>query len=279
MCSGAVAALAIVSCGHPGTGTNGNGSTGTGGASNCTPGTELCSCLSGNSCNPGLACADDLNECVKVGTSSPGSGGTTASGGSTGAGGSVGAGGVTSTGGTTASGNGGSTASGGSPGSGGSTGIGGFSGPNLVTNGDLSNGDTGWNVGQGNPSSKGVMDGQYCATVNGGSGTVLIGWGSSSVSANLMPGVSYTLAYQASTTSALSSFDVHVGSAVDVGGGNYPVDEDYANDSPGTNMLATHTHTFMLTGGGDAHAGVAFIFAAGSSTATVCIDNLTIAQD
>lgn len=269
----AACGLVTISCGHPSSGGSG-GTTGTGGTSNCTPGEELCSCMSGNACNPGLACADDINKCVTVNTS--GTGGTTATGGSPGSGGSTGSGGVVGTGGTVGSGGssatGGSTGSGGSSATGGSMGTGGGSaGPNLVTNGDLSQGDSGWNIGQGSPSSSGVMNGQYCATFGGG--TVLIGWGNGSMAANLMSGKSYKLSYQASSSNGSgTSLEIHIGQAV------APYNSDISNPITGDSLQSspmTFTHTFMSTAT-DSTAGIAFLFTANGGNTTVCVDNLTV---
>lgn len=272
--------LLAMSCGHPSTSSSGSGgSNGSGGASNCTPGEELCSCMSGNACNPGLACADDIHKCVVVNTTS-GAGGTTASGGATGAGGttasggSTGSGGVPSSGGST--GNGGSPATGGSTGSGGATGGttgtgGGSSGPNLVTNGDLSMGDTGWNIGQGSPSSSGVVNGQYCATIGGG--TVLIGWGNASMAAHLMSGASYKVSYQASSSNGSgTSLEIHIGQAVS------PYNSDISSPIAGDSLQSsamTFSHTFTSTAT-DSTAGIAFLFTANGGNTTVCVDNLTV---
>jgi len=275
--------VAIASCGHPSTGSGGTGgSTGSGG--NCTPGEELCACMAGNACNPGLACADHINQCVTIGSSS-GTGGSSATGGTTGSGGTGGSpstGGVTGTGGATATGGG--TGGGGKPGSGGTTGSGGSmstcgsmgaagsSGTNLVMNGDLSQGDTGWNVGQGSPSSSGVMNGQYCATFN--SGTVLLGWGNGSTAANLMSGASYRLSYQVSSSNGGStSLEIHIGQAVspynaDTG----PITGCSLQSSPTT---YTQVFTSMAT---DSTAGIAFLFTTNSNT-TVCVDNVTLTQN
>jgi hypothetical protein len=269
----AVAGLAIASCGHPSNG----GSSGTGGSADCTPGEHLCACMPGNTCNSGLQCADDVNKCVMIGTSS----GTGGSGNSPGTGGSnPGTGGVMNTGGSSATGGtsggtGGSSSTGGSGGSsstGGSNGTGGMSGTNLVTNGDLSNGDTGWGVGSGSPTTKGVMNGQYCVTFS--NMTILVGWGNSSVAANLSSGASYTLSYQASSTDSNTTVEIHVGQAVS------PYNSDASNitgDKPGSS-LTTFSHTFMSTAN-DSTAGLAFLFASSGSNVTACIDNVVLTKN
>lgn len=266
--------LAMASCGQS------KGSTGTGGAggaSDCTPGARGCVCLSDNTCNPGFACADDLNKCVQIASGSggsPGSGGTTASGASTGSGGvTTGSGGSTGSGGT--NGSGGSTASGGNTGSGGTSatggtmGIGGFAGPNLVMNGDLSQGDSGWNIGQGNPSTKGVMNGAYCATFS--NQTVLIGWGSASIAATLMSGASYTLVYQASSTDPNTSLEIHIGQAVSP----YNADTGSITAEKPTSSLTTFAKTFSSTAN-DSTAGIAFLFSSSANNVTVCVDNVAL---
>ena len=225
------AGLAVASCSHPsGTGTTGSGgSNGTGGSGNCTSGSLGCSC-NGTSCDQGLSCADfggGNTECVTTaGTGgTPGTGGTVATGGTPGTGGTgVGTGGTPATGGTpgtggNGAGTGGTPATGGSPGTGG-----GSSGDNLIVNGDFSQSDTNWGVPNGSPSSKGVNNGQYCVTLNSGSGQVVLGWGGTTVSANLSANVNYTLSFQASASSSLSGFDTHVGSAVSVGGSSSSID-------------------------------------------------------
>ena len=272
-----LAGLGVASCGHPNSGSTGTG--GTGGTSNCTPGEELCTCLSGNTCNPGLACADDLNKCVKVADTS-GSGGSNNPGGTTASGGGTGSGGVNNTGGTSATGGstgtggsatGGSTGSGGSA-TGGSNGTGGTSGPNLVMNGDLSQGANGWNVGQGNPSSSGVMNGAYCATFS--NMTVLLGWGNGSTAATIAKDASYTISYQASSTDSNTSLEIHVGQAVS------PYNPDTGNitaDKP-TSSLTTFSKTFTATAD-DSTAGIAFVFQSGGNNVTVCVDNLTLTKN
>jgi hypothetical protein len=261
----AVGGLGGASCGKPNRG-----------ASDCTPGTELCACMSGNTCNTGLQCADDVNQCVTVGPA--GTGGTGVSPGT--GGNSSGTGGMVSTGGSSATGGssggvGGAHATGGSGGpsaTGGSPGTGGVSGPNLVMNGDLSNGDTGWNIGQGNPSSKGVMNGAYCATFS--NMTVLIGWGSSSVAATLMSGASYTISYQASSTDPGTTLEIHVGQAVSP----YNADTGSITAEKPTSSLTTYSKTFTSTAD-DSTAGIAFLFSSGASNVTACVDNLVLTKN
>src|ERR1022692_3436146 len=57
------------------------------------PGEEFCACNPSGGCNPGLACAGDLNQCLLVaGSDGPPSAGTNGGGNSTGAGGTAGTG-------------------------------------------------------------------------------------------------------------------------------------------------------------------------------------------
>jgi len=271
----AAGGLAVASCGHPG-----SGATGTGGSSAtaCTgsPGEEFCACLSGNTCNAGLQCADDVNKCVTIGPlGTGGSGNATGTGGTNpGTGGLLNTGGSSATGGSSGTG-GSSTGGSGGNGSatGGSNGTGGQSGTNLVMNGDLSNGDTGWGVGQGSPTTKGVMNGQYCVTFS--NMTILVGWGNGSgTAANLSSGSSYTLSYQASSTDSNTTVEVHIGQAVS------PYNPDASNitgDKPG-NSLTTFTHTFTSTAN-DTTAGLAFYFASSGSNVTACIDNVVLTKN
>jgi len=140
-------------------------------------------------------------------------------------------------------------------------------------NGDLSNGDTGWGVGQGSPTTKGVVNGQYCVTFS--NMTILVGWGNGSgVAANLMSGGSYTLSYQASSTDSNTTVEIHIGQAVS------PYNADASNitgDKPGNN-LTTFTHTFSSTAN-DTTAGLAFYFASSGSNVTACIDNVVLTKN
>jgi hypothetical protein len=277
--------FAMASCSHPpssGT-TSGNGGSG-GNGSTCSgsPGSLGCPC-NGTTCDQGLSCAsignNGENECVSTGS---GTGGMTGSGGTTGGGGNVAAGGSTGSGGSSTSGSGGtaatggSTGSGGSPSTGGSTGSGGSSpGNNLITNGDFSQGMTDWGIPNGSPTSSGVENGQFCVTL--GSGSVIVGWGDSSTSFNLMANVSYTLSYQVSTTSPLGSFDVHVGEVVSPYTQDYPSNGQPIGDNPSNNMQ-TFTHMFSVTNG-DSQAGLAFVLSAGNGSPKVCIDNVSVTQN
>lgn len=263
--------LLTVSCGHPSTGTSGSGgSNGSGG--NCTPGEELCSCMSGDACNPGLACADHIHKCVVVNTN--GSGGTTSTGGGTGSGGSPGSGGVTSTGGTTGTGGGaatgGSTGAGGSPATGGSTGTGGGpSGPNLIMNGDFSQNTTGWNIQNGSAQ---VNNGQLCVQVSGSQ--AIIGWGDASASINVTSGKTYSLSYQASASSPVN-LAIHLGSTQP----NYDLDAaEISGDKPTTN-LQTFSHGDLSAMRTDAQAGLAFLVTAMNGSSMFCLDNVSLTQN
>jgi hypothetical protein len=266
----AVAGLALASCGHPDTGVSSGtgGSTGSGGDTSCTPGTELCSCLSGNACNPGLACADDLNKCVVVagegGGTGTGTGGASATGGTTGAGGVTGGAGAAATGG-----------SGGSGGSatGGMTGSGGSAGPNLVTNGDLSQGMLGWNV-QENPISSSINNGQYCAMIDS-SHSVLFGWGDGTTNMSLTANASYEISYAVSASDPTNtSLEIHIGQSV--GSNNPDIPMPITGDQFHA-ALTAYSHTFTSTSS-DAQAGVAFLFSTRGSSETICIDNLSVTQ-
>jgi hypothetical protein len=104
--------------------------------------------------------------------------------------------------------------------------------------------------------------------------TVLVGWGNSSVAANLMSGASYTLSYQASSTDSNTSVEIHVGMAVS------PYNSDASNitgDKPGSS-LTTFTHTFSSTAN-DSTAGLAFLFQSGGSNVTACIDNVVLTKN
>ena len=246
----AAAFVSVASCSHPsGTG----GSTGTGGSSNCPAGSEGCPC-NGTSCDPGLNCANVGGSEMQCVTTSTGTGGS-GTGGATGTGGSVATGGATGTGGsstggatgTGGSGTGGATGAGGATGTGGSgtggatgtggnTGTGGSStGSNLVTNGDFSQGMTDWNL-TGSPSSSGINNGQYCMNLTMAQGQIILGWGDSTTSLNLMANVNYTLTYQASASNG-ATIDIHVGQAV----GSFNLDKDLGNDSPGLDCRRSHT--------------------------------------
>ena len=173
-------------------------------------------------------------------------------------------------------GSGGAHATGGAGGAsatGGSTGTGGISGTNLVMNGDLSQGDTGWGIGSGSPTSKGVMNGEYCVTFS--NMTILVGWGNGSgTAASLTSGASYTLSYQASSTDSSTTVEIHIGQAVS------PYNADASNitgDKPGSS-LTTFTHTFMSTAN-DTTAGLAFYFASSASNVTACIDNVVLTKN
>jgi hypothetical protein len=281
--------LAVASCGHPGGGggTGSGGNNGSGGSGSCTPGTLGCPCDGTSSCNDGLACAalPTGQTCVSVSSGSggdtatggSGSGGAVSSGGSTGTGGA--AAGTTGTGGAATGGNTGSggSATGGNTGSGGSatggnTGSGGSSsGTNLVANGDFSQGMTDWNL-TGSPSSSGVNNGEYCMMLTMGQGQIILGWGDSTTSLNLMANVNYTVSYQARASNG-ATVDVHIGQAV----GSFALDKDLGNDSPGTGTQ-TFTHMFSITNA-DPQAGVAFLVSTSSSGGSmICFDNLVVTQ-
>ena len=246
-------ALAIVACSHPGgigspAGSGGSTGGGTGGSSgDCTPGTELCACLSGNTCLNSLVCADDVNKCVSVdGGGSPGTGGT-----------SPGTGGSSPGTGGTSPGTGGS-----SPGTGGNSGGGG----NLIANGDFSQNDTDWHFESGTAS---VSNGQYCETNLSGA-SPLFGWQNTTTPLVLSASQQYTLSYQASGSGGAV---LHVKVADALASNNYMPDDYETNpDDQISGSLQTFTHTFTPAST-DNNTGVAFFVMSGQG---ICIANVSL---
>jgi hypothetical protein len=238
----AVVVLGALSCGHP----TGSGQVKCLGEN----GDEFCACLAGNTCNNGLSCAVDRNLCVT------GTGGITGAAGTTGTAGTTGSAGVSGGAGTT-----------------GTAGTIGTGGPNLIVNGDFSNGMTNWAIPNGTPTSPGVMNGQFCLTLVNNAANVIVGWGDASTSVVVNQGTSYTLSYQASSSAGLSTFEAHVGQVVQP----YNVDFNAKDDKPGTG-LTTFTHIVTVTTS-DAQAGLAFVMAASSGTPKVCLDNVSLTAE
>ena len=188
--------------------------------------------------------------------------------------GTGGVGGSTSeTGGTTGSGG-----MAGTPGAGGGAGQGGLLlGPNLITNGDFSNGPNGWLLTA--PSGSGITmsatDGQLCVSFPAGTyQEATVGWPADPTQAVALPaGESFQFSFQASSAPSLAQFGDLVGPATGSGGSN--VDFQSTNDSlfGGIQMFS---HTF--TSRGDGGAGVAFNLNSLGAAATVCFDNVTLQQ-
>jgi len=263
----------------------------------------------------GLA-ACDPNPPRHVGGSggTTGSGGQTASGGMTGSGGETSSGGVTGSGGVAdgtggmlgsgggegdgtggLSSSGGATSSGGaeggamgtagaagkSVGSGGaaggnSGGGGGPSGPNLITNGDFSMGETSWKVDVASVAHS-IVDGRECLMVSGGAVSFFLGWPAAVENAlTLKGGTAYTLSYRASSTGPLSvKVESKVGKAVTPFTDDLPLVTDMVGTS-----LQTFMHTFTPTAD-DTQAGVAFKVTPGTMTSqmtTVCFDDVVLAK-
>jgi len=229
--------LAAASCGHPGGGGGGSGgSNGSGGSGNCTSGTLGCAC-NGSSCNDGLVCATDLNQCVST---APGSGGATGSGGAVSSGGATGSGGS-------------------STGSGGSS-----AGPNLLANGDFSQGETNWHFENG---SANVNNGQYCETNTGSN--ALFGWQNMTTPLTLSGSQMYTLSYKASGSGG-AVLHIKVAHAVS------PYTPDDYETNPDDQLTAspqTFTHSFKPGQGDDSNTGVAFFVMSGQN---ICISSVSL---
>jgi hypothetical protein len=208
--------------------------------------------------------ADVRDSSPPDGVSQPGTGGRTGSGGQTGAGGGM-------------SGTGGIAGTGGITGRGGSAGTGGVPGPNLVTNGDFSDGDIHWvfKVLAGtNTIPHGVKDGAYCVTITAAQQAIL-GWpGSSSATAQLQGGRSYTFSYSISSSNIPAiSVEAKVAHFVD------PYTPDFLQVDQAASGLQTVTHVFTPTAT-DGVAGIGFTIPdhtlSFSGTTEVCIDDVSL---
>ncbi len=191
-------------------------------------------------------------------------------------GGAAGAGGFAGAGGGFAGAGGGNAGAGGKGGgaAGGAGGAAGLPPPNLIVNGDFSNGVTDWKItlDAGSLMNSGVLNGQLCVTF-GAYTTVTLGWPSDTTTVfALQAGTPYRLSYQADTTIGLAGFEVQVGQGVD------PYTQlDYMTqaDVPGS-QLAIFTHTFTPTVA-EPQGGFAFNIVSGASSGmVVCVDNVSL---
>jgi hypothetical protein len=199
----------------------------------------------------------------------PGTGGSSGNG--TG-GASGGDGGQTGTG----TGGAGTGVGGSNGGGGGATGTGGQTGggTNLVTNGDFSNGETGWGI----PSMMGsvshaVTNGAFCVTLSSAAASVTVGYPAGATAPlQITGGTSYRFSYQASVSASNTTFEAKVGQTqmpYDATGSDWPTE-------PVSATLQPFTHTFMRSAS-DSSMGVAFNLMGGPST--VCIDNVSLAPN
>jgi hypothetical protein len=179
-----------------------------------------------------------------------------------GGGGSGGAGGSSGPGGSSAGGSGGGSAGG--SGGGSATGSGG-AGPagNLITNGDFANGMTGWHIEN---DTGNITNGRYC--IMSPSSTMLLGWTAPS-NVTLEGNKMYRISYAASASSGSPKLHVKVALSVS------PFTSDYEVEDTLNNNLRTFMHVFMPMNGTDNNMGIA-ITVPGGSTATVCVDDVSI---
>jgi endoglucanase len=159
----------------------------------------------------------------------------------------------------------------------GSAGAGGSAqlGPNLISNGDFSSGQTGWMLappGHGTATAS-VMNGQICLTLSGtGSDPTTLGWSAGlAQGVALAAGATYQFSFDIVSQPALLSFENKIASTSPP----HAVDFDDTGDSL-TGVLQTFVHTFASTG--DPSAGVAFVFDTGGFSEMACIGNVSLRQ-
>ena len=172
---------------------------------------------------------------------------------------------------------GGSGGLGGAPGTGGASGApgtGGASGPNLITNGDFSNGETGWALPAMMGSiSHAVSGGAFCVTLSSATDSATVGYPAAGTPPfTINGGASYRFSYQASVNGGSATLEAKIGQV------NPPYDatgSDWMNEPLGAS-LQTQSHTFTRPAT-DSMMGVAFNIAGGPST--VCIDNVSLTSN
>lgn len=274
--------------GSAGSGTGGVGATG----GSAGGGSGVAGAAGGTGVGGGSGGAGTGGGSGAAGSATGGVGGA-AGGGATGAGGGLagaggGSGGAGGSGGG-AAGGGGAGASGGSAGGGAGGkggGVGGTAGsaggaggtplppPNLIVNGDFSNGLTDWKItlDAGSLMNSGILNGQLCVTF-GAYTTITLGWPSDTTTVfALQTGTTYRLSYEADTTIGLAGWEVQVGQGV---APYTQIDFMTQADVPG-GQLATFTHTFTPTVA-EPQGGFAFNIVSGASSGmVVCVDNVLL---
>jgi Carbohydrate binding domain len=148
-------------------------------------------------------------------------------------------------------------------------------GPNVVTNGDFSQGATNWAIVAGNGTFT-ASGGKGCVAVGATqlNQTVTLGWPEppGSAGAVLLSGTSYTFSYSASSMAAPISIDAKVGQTTSP----YTADFETGADAV-TTQVTPFSHTFTASPG-DPSAGVAFAFTA-AAPETVCFQNVSLVQN
>jgi hypothetical protein len=166
-------------------------------------------------------------------------------------------------------------ASGGAPGGGGTVGgtggttggAGGSPGPNLVPNGDFSNGQTGWQVTNVANASGDASDGSFCFGYGDSIGYATLG---TTGPISLRGGTTYEFSFRAWTTVAVA-YATPVRAKV---GDASPPYVDYTTFSPPVNATPTD-FSQLFTPTADVTAGIAFITSA-TERGTTCIDNVSL---
>jgi hypothetical protein len=196
-----------------------------------------------------------------TGGTTGGRGGATGSAGTTGGGGTGGGAAGTTGGGGTGGGAGGAAGTTGGGGSGGNA-----SAPNLILNGDFSNGPTGWQVTDASGGSGSVIDGAFCITYPD-FGTATVG---TTGPLSLTGGVLYEFSFRAWTTITFPGA-AYVRAKVGQAGPPYT---DYTSFEPALTTTPTiHAQLFMPAV--DVTAGIALINR-GFNPGQTCYDDIVV---
>jgi hypothetical protein len=144
-------------------------------------------------------------------------------------------------------------------------------GPNLVTNGDFSQGQAGWDVVYG-PGMAMVTSGELCVS---GAGTLtILGWPEPSGTTGVaLAAAAYTLSYSARVQGGNGNvaIEAKVGQTAPPNNADFDTTMDSAS---ATSMTFSHTFTPPAA---DSSAGLAFSFSAPG--ASVCFKNVSLTQN
>lgn len=170
---------------------------------------------------------------------------------------------------------GGASGAAGDPGGSGGSSSGPLFGPNLITNGDFSNGAVGWQANSGGtivPST--VVGGVFCVDLTTAWQIVAIGWPAAPVQPTaLVAGNTYRLSFEvrANVRMDATMFEDKLGQTVD------PYNADFDSGDALAPGVQTITHTIVPMHD-DLAAGLVFLLHGPPAGTMVCVDSVKLQQ-